>query len=510
MKVRKRFYFVIPLEFTVQIIIILNINMHEKLNSLSNKYSKLIYFGFICIPLISLFIFLPNTGVTKDIKTIYHIKIEGEINLGLVPFIERVIKEGESEGIEAIIFEINTFGGRLDAAVDIRDTIIKAKPLTVAYINERAISAGALISLACKKIVMPDGATIGAATPVTINHTKQEIKAANEKVISYFRKEMKATAEKNGRPTLIAEAMVDPDIEIEGLIDKDKLLTLTTSEAIEHKLADFTLSDGLNSIVTLFQLEPGNIVDKAPNWAEVFLLFLSGSIISSLLLIIGFLALIIEFRTPTWGIAGTIGVVCLALFFWGHWVLNLVGWEEILLLMVGLILLALEIFVIPGFGIAGISGIVALSLGIILSLVGRHPSLPEIINALSHFSLVFICVCFFLLIFGRSLLKSKGIDSFVLHAQHKKDKKGLLMNMASNSLPQGEIVQGESIIDESLIGQAGVAYTNLRPAGKGIFGNIRLNVITEGDFLEKGARIRIIQAEGSKIIVKKIKEENED
>jgi len=187
-------------------------------------------------------------------KIVYHIPINGEINSRVPSIISRIIQEAEEAKADAIILEINTFGGELEAATQIRDYILDSKILTIAFINKRAISAGALISLASEKIVMASGATIGAATPVDFLGRK-----ASEKVISYWRKEMKSTAEKNNRPTEIAEAMVDEEVEINGLIEKGKLLTLTTNEAMEYKVADFEL-ENIEDVLESFDLTEAQVV----------------------------------------------------------------------------------------------------------------------------------------------------------------------------------------------------------------------------------------------------------
>ncbi|MGA1875978.1 MAG: NfeD family protein, partial [bacterium] len=386
--------------------------------------------------------------------------------------------------------------------------------LTIAYIDERAISAGALISLSCRKIGMAPASTMGAATPVTINPLNREMQPASEKVISYFRKEMKATAEKNGRSTLIAEAMVDPDVVIEGLTEKGKLLTLTTSEAIQHKVADFEITGGLKGVLQKFDLEQADLVKAKPNWAEIFLRMISGSLISSLLLTIGLLALFLEFRTPTWGVAGTIGIICLALFFWGHVVLNLVGWEEVILLAVGAILLLLEVFVIPGFGLAGILGIIALIAGFSLSMVGKYPTTGEIWGAVSQIFLAFFIVFLAIILSFKSVAKSAAMQRLVLHSRAGHSSE---MPHESPGADEGEVRPtkdmeagfGLSGPGDQYLVRHGTALTNLRPSGKGVFGNERLNVVTEGDFIEKGSPVTIIRIEGANIIVRKVKQEGE-
>ena len=467
-------------------------------------------FLILLFPLLSLYHPIQSAAAegkeAKPGNRIHIIHVEGEIDLGLAPFIKRAVVEADQEGIDALILEINTFGGRLDAAVQIRDALLNAKTLTVAFINERAISAGALISLSCRKIVMAQGATIGAATPVTISPVDQEARPASEKVISYFRKEMKATAEKNGRPTILAEAMVDPDVEIEGLCEKGKLLTLTTSEAMQHQLADFDVSGGIREVLSVLHLQDSMLLTVKPNWAERFLRIISGSLLSSLLLTIGLLGLLLEFRTPTWGIAGTIGVICLALFFWAHWVLQLVGWEEIILLAIGLFLLILEAF-IPGFGVPGVLGIIILAFAFTLSLVGRRPSAAELWMAVSHISVVFVIVMAIFLISVKSLAKTRAARQFVLQTQTKSVHENDGHGIESKDTAQRESEQGRPAKYDRYLGKEGVAFTNLRPAGKGLFGEERLNIMTEGDFIDQGDPIRIIRVEGSKIFVQKIKGE---
>ena len=168
------------------------------------------------------------TPAQESRPVVYLVPIEGMIDLGLAPFVERVLDEAAGAGAAAVILEINTFGGRVDAAVLIRDALLRTRVRTVAFVNKRAISAGALISLAATTIVMAEGGTIGAATPVEIGQPGGAAQPVAEKTVSYVRKEFRATAESRGRPPLVAEAMVDADVEIPGVIGKGKLLTLTT------------------------------------------------------------------------------------------------------------------------------------------------------------------------------------------------------------------------------------------------------------------------------------------
>ncbi|HEX9787591.1 MAG TPA: nodulation protein NfeD, partial [Candidatus Binatia bacterium] len=251
----------------------------------------------------------------SNTPVVYVAPIEGMIDLGLAPFVKRVLDEAADSGAAAAILEINTFGGRVDAAVLIRDALLNARVKTVVFINKRAISAGALISLAAEGIAMADGGTIGAATPVQMGAGGAP-EAVSEKTVSYVRKEFRATAEARKRPPLVAEAMVDADVEIPGLVQKGKLLTLTTDEALKHKIADFR-ANSIESVLKQIELEGAEIRRLAPNWAENFVRFLTNPIVSSLLMTVGMLGIILEIRTPGFGIPGGLGIASLALFFWG-------------------------------------------------------------------------------------------------------------------------------------------------------------------------------------------------
>ena len=201
----------------------------------------------------------------NDGQKVYYTVLKGTINNKLARNFEGVLREAERTNAKTLILEIDTFGGRLDAAVKIKDKLVDTKINTIAFINKKAISAGALISLATRHIVMAPGSTIGAATPIRLSYWEE--KPASEKVISYFRKEMKSTAEANNHPENIAEAMVDPDLKIDGVVEKGKLLTLTTKEAIRLKVAEYEVKD-LAELYHKFQLEGIAIENRPIPWTE--------------------------------------------------------------------------------------------------------------------------------------------------------------------------------------------------------------------------------------------------
>ncbi|MFN3694396.1 MAG: NfeD family protein, partial [Ignavibacterium sp.] len=281
------------------------------------------------IKILFLFFIISLIEVFAQQKTVYLGFIEGDIDLGLAPYVNRVINEAEKNNADAIIFKINTFGGRVDAATQIKDAILSSRIKTVAFVNNRAISAGALITLSCNVIVMAPGSNMGAAT--VVDQTGQKV---GEKYQSYMRSEMRSTAEKNGRPTDIAQAMVDERIVIPGLCDSTQLVTLTSEEAVKYKMAD-TILTKLDDVLSYIGLKDAKVVDVRSNWAEDVVRFLNNPIIASILIMIGFFGLLAEIKTPGWGLPGTAGLIALALFFGSSYILQLASVVEILMFIAG-------------------------------------------------------------------------------------------------------------------------------------------------------------------------------
>ena len=423
--------------------------------------------------------------------------IQGTIDLGLPPFIERVIKQADQEVPDAIIFDIDTFGGRLDGATRIKDAIMSSPVPTVAFINRRAISAGALISLSCEKIFMSKGATIGAATAVDL-----EGKKASEKVISYMREEMSATAEARGRPARIAEGMVDEDLEVPYVIIQGdtmhlegiegskagKLITLTTEKALRLGIAD-DMQDTFQEVLTALGLEDAEVVSFAPSWSEYVVRFLTDPIVSSLLMSIGFLGLLFELRTPGFGIGGIIGTIALVLFFGTSFIAQLANFTEVLIFLGGLTLLILEVVAIPGFGLAGIGGIALMLWGMYKMLLGEYPT-PDLIErafiGLNIGILGGIVGTIFLL---RVFVTSKFFKKYVPFSA---EEYSVAMEM------------------EGLVGQVGVALTKCMPTGKADFAGRHLNITTRGEHIPKGSPVEVIRVEGNTAFIRQVSQTNKE
>ena len=413
------------------------------------------------------------------------VKIEGMIDNGVAFYVDRSIKSAEETGSDLIIFEINTLGGRVDSAIKIKDMIINSELKTVAYINKRAISAGALISLSCNNIVMADGSSIGAATVVDQEGEKQ-----SEKAQSYFRSEIASTAERMGRDKDIAKAMVDEDIEIEGVVEKGKLLSLTSNEAFELGFCDTVVSNN-DQLYSYLGIESGNVTHAAITFAERIVRFLTNPIISSLLMTLAFLGLIFEVRTAGWGVGGTVGLIALTLFFGSHYVIDLLGNIEIILFLAGAILILLEVLVIPGFGFAGISGILAILASFFFTLLGSNPSGNDLINAGAVLSSSFILTVIGVYLMAKYLPESKFLDFIIVRDRQRR----------------GSGVKSSEYFTD-LVGKSGTASTDLRLSGKISIEGKTFQAQSANSYIDSGEKVKVSKVEGNKIIV--IKEEAEN
>jgi membrane-bound serine protease (ClpP class) len=300
---------------------------------------------------------------------------------------------------------------------------------------------------------------------------------------------MRSTAEKNGRRTDIAEGMVDERVVVEGIDDSTKLITLTSSEALKYGIAD-TLLENIDEVYSYFNLQNAEKVYEKANWAEDVVRFLNNPIVSSILIMIGFFGLIVEIKSPGWGVPGTAGLIALALFFGSSYILQLASVIEILMFVAGLGLLLLEIFVIPGFGITGISGIALILLSIFLSLVGTDPFLDmnSVSMAIIQLSVALLVALFLIFLLAKFLPKSNLFKKFILSEEEKADA-GYTSRKNLNEL----------------LGAEGIALTTLRPAGTAEINGKRVDVVTDSEYIENGKPIIVTAVEGMRVVVKEKK-----
>jgi membrane-bound serine protease (ClpP class) len=409
----------------------------------------------------------------------------GMIDPGITAFVERAVLDANEADADAIVFEIDTFGGRVDAATVISDAIMDAKPLTIAFINKRAISAGALISLACDKIVMVTGGEIGAVTPVTGGGTKAE-----DKIVSVMRAQMRANAEAKGRDAEIAEAMVDEKIDIPGFSEVvGRPATLTTEEALHFGMADET-AQTLQELLRIYDLDNARIVEVDINWAEQVVRLLTHPAVTSILLSVAVFGLIAEVRTPGWGLGGSMALLALALFFGSHLVVHLAEWDELLLFVVGIALLVVEIAIIPGFGFVGVAGILCMVASLLLTRLPSYDfwSLNQIAAVVGQLALSMIIGVVGSAILLRALPKLALFNRLILSS--------------GTSASEGYVSAPTE--HDHLVGQEGVTLTELRPVGVGLFDGRRVDIIAEGEFIQDQTSVTVIEARGSRVVVRRV------
>jgi membrane-bound serine protease (ClpP class) len=447
--------------------------------------------------LIILPILLLSTLFAAPDSLVYRVPIEGVIDLGLPPYIERSLKTAKEEGAVAVIFDIDTFGGRVDAATQIKDAILDSPLLTVAFINRRAISAGALISLSCDKIYMTRGGTIGAATAVDMQGKK-----GSEKVISYMREEMASTAESTGRNIDIAKGMVDEELsfthlEIDGdsveVLDLEgrkegKLITLTTELAKKYKIADGD-AETFDELLAELGLEGAEVISTKATWSEAIVRFLTNPVVASLLMTFGFLGILFELQQPGWGVSGTIGAVCLALALGAGYIAELASVTDFLIIFVGILLLLIEMIVIPGFGLAGIGGIILVVFGLYRLLLPDMPVGEEVAD---------------MAMFGLTIGVIGGLIGLVLLLKLMTKTK-FWKKLATPDVQDHERGYDTSLGLEDMVGKEGVADTDLHPSGWVISDNKRIFVVSEGTFIEDGENVKIITVDGNRVVVRQIK-----
>jgi membrane-bound serine protease (ClpP class) len=424
-------------------------------------------------------------------RVVWIIDIDGVIDLGLAPFVERVVEEATEQGnVAAIVSEIDTPGGRVDAAIAIKDALLESKILTLAWVHTQAISAGALIAYAHDHILFANGGTMGAATPIQLG-ASGESQEVGEKVVSFMRGVMRATAEAKDRDGEVAEAMVDRSIRISGISTSDKLLTLTHKQALEWGVADGAAND-LDGVLAYLKLQGATVERRHTNWAEDIARFLTEPTLSSLLISVGMLGLVIELYTPGFGFAGALGISALGLFFFGHSVVHLAGVEEILLLLLGLVLVGLEIFVIPGFGVAGVAGICCVLASLVLMMLGLPVSVSwetgSLADALGRVSLSFVGTVLLAIVAFRVLPRTARGKQLVLHATLPSPD---VAHSPVDSAPAGEAV-----------GTIGVATADLRPVGKARLGEVYVDVISEGEYIPRGTAVQVVRNDGGKLVVR--------
>lgn len=441
------------------------------------RFSILLYLSLIVIG--TMFSIFPAKSFSNgNGKLVYYIPIEQEVERGLLAFMERSIETALEDGADYIVFEVNTPGGFVDAAGEISKLIQNTPVPTTAFIVGNALSAGAYISLHADQIVMTPSSEIGAAQVIDGAGN-----AAEEKAHSAWLAQMKGAAELNGRDPTYALAMADSSIELPEFPDR-KPLTLTANEALEVGYAE-AIVDNREQLLEFLGLENAQEKEMEVNLAERIARFVTHPIVIPILLSIGSMGLVLELYSPGFGVPGIMGISALLLYFFGHMVAGFAGMETLLLFVIGVVLILIEIFT-AGFGLFGILGIGS----IIASMVIGSYSITRVLLAI----LIAIILTIIMSIIVLKYVGYRGpLKRFVL--------------LDATSTEEGYI-SNESRLD--IVGQTGVALTPLRPAGSVLVGEERLDVVSEGGYIEQGRKIKVISSEGSKIVVREVSEGPEE
>jgi len=454
-------------------------------------------------------------------KKVVVIPVTGTVNAPLSAFISRVVRENRDCKECVLIFEMDTYGGEVDAAFTIVDTIMSAGSIeTIAYVKNKAISAGALIALACNKMVMRRGTTIGDVAPLM--QSSDGPKMLGEKFQSPLRAKFRTLAVRNGYSPVLAESMVSeamtvvrvtfPDsvvyldstayaeltpavaatiVEAKTVVKKNELLTMDDNEAYAFGFSRGSVQS-LEELVTSMGYSGYEIIRSQRSWSETLVSIIST--IAPILMMFGFAALYIEIRTPGFGVPGVLGIACLLLVFLSQYMVGLADYTELLLFAIGIVLLAIEVFVLPGFGVAGITGILVILAAMVLSMQGfiiPRPDFPWEKELLLR-NLLYGCGS----ILGSTVL-------IVLFFRYLFPKLG---KMVSGPYLQASLkdVHADTNTEWMLhAGDRGRAATALRPSGKAELHGMLFDVVADGMYVEKGESISVSLVSGNRVVVVK-------
>lgn len=420
----------------------------------------------IFLLLLILLISISFTGMAETKPPVYVVPIKSEVNPALATLVTSSLEKAEKNGASMVIFDIDTFGGRIDSALKISDAITGTSLPTLSYIDNRAISAGVAIAISADKIVVNSRATIGAAETVPYS----------EKNVSFWSGELKDIAQNKGRDPEIIAAMADKDIEIPGIIEKGKLLTLTSDGALKYGIADY-MANSLKEILGKEGLAGTPLIEVKPNLQIRIAQFASSVTWGPIILSLAMIFMLIELLTPSFGLFGTLSIGLFALYFGGNILAGYSGYEVLVMFAAGLLLLLVEAF-IPGFGVAGAGGIILILLSVIISAENFTQAITAIVVA-------FVVSIIALALIIKYAPKSKFYDRIILKTSLSKEA-------------------GFAATEDysEYIGKEGVAITPLRPAGIVEVNGKRLDVVAEGTFVKSGSKVVIIGVEGRRIIIK--------
>jgi membrane-bound serine protease (ClpP class) len=417
-------------------------------------------------------------------QKVFMFAIQDQIGPAAWRTVKTAIREAEAAQSDILLLHLNTYGGQVDMADSIRTALLNSKMKTVVFIDHNAASAGALIAIACDRIYMQQGGSIGAAS--VVNQTGEVMP---EKYQSYMRSLMRATAEVKGRNAAIAEGFVDPELEIDSIKPKGKVLTFTTREAIRYGFCD---GQAVNVQEVLKAEAPDGytLTEKQLTLLDKLIGFLINPAVSGVLILLIIGGIYFELQSPGIGFALLVAVVAAVLYFAPLYLEGLAENWEIILFVVGVLLIILELFVIPGFGVIGIAGIICMVCGLAFSMVMNDyfnftlSGTNALMNSFLVVILALIGAIVVSVMLGRNLLKSRLFQRMVLHDEQ----------LSSDGYTIAQPVS-------SLKGEHGLAITDLRPSGKIEINGIRYDALSEDGFISKGDEVMVTRHETMSIFV---------
>ncbi len=519
----------------------LNSNYLVKILNMSYSMRIILIVALVSLSCLAAEVNEPNNIPKKKDANAVIITCKGMIDDGLYKSIVRRSEQAIEKGAEFLIFEIGTYGGRLDAADNISKYFINElsdQVEVIAYVQTEAISAGALISVSCEEIIMRENTTIGDCAPIIMGSKLEGVE--REKAESFTRGLFERAAEANGYPKVLLRAMVSMQIEVfrvknlqteeyeffekenlpgdansyaldnKELIDKDdEILILTASDALKYDLAS-KIVQNRDEALSYLEEKYEVIIDRPaevlnPNWSEQMVRRLNSPAVVSILVMLALLGVYIELSTPGLGLPGLVAVICFVILVGSKYLIGLANWLEIAMFVTGILLILIEIFVIPGFGIAGITGILLILIGLMGMLIKNPPTKfpwPEtpldwqlftegVVGISAGFAMSIVLAW----LSARFLPKFKFLSGLTLIPAQAKT--GYEYEVSETHSPEEE----ERHIK---IGDTGVVTTGLRPAGKAIFNDKIVDVVAQGQFIKKDEKVKIITIRGNRVIVSKV------
>lgn len=440
--------------------------------------------AFTITVLFTLFI-APNLVWAQESTRVLQLNLKADIDPRTSRYMELGLDKAAEEAYDIVFIEMDTYGGLVTDAKDIVEKILDSAIPVYVFINKDAASAGALISIACDSIYMSPGASIGAATVVVGDGS-----AAPDKYQSYMRSTMRSTAEQTGRDPAIAEAMVDQSIEIEGVSEEGQVLTFTTSEAIKFGFCEGEYTSINEALRENGILEYSIDVFSLSASEKIIAVFLN-PVLSGILILIIVGGIYFELQTPGVGFPIIAAVAAAILYFIPYYLNGLAANWEIIAFVIGIILIGIEILVIPGFGVAGVSGII---------LIVGSLTLVMLDNDVFDFSLVpFQNI---LMAFATTLSGLVGGMFVIFFGGVKFSQSKMFQKVALTTVQATSDGYVSNFIEVSMTGKTGTAFTILRPSGKVQIDNEVYDAYTRGEYIDKGVNIEVIDQESSTLQVR--------